>query len=95
MTDTVFEHDTLVRRAGPNNASGRLLYIHGLGESGLCFEHIITHENLADWRHVVPDLPGYGRSRSQNGPFSLDAHAEWLMSWVTHEPLILVGEDAV
>jgi len=93
MTDTVFEHGTLVRRAGSNDAPGRMLYIHGLGESGLCFEHVIAHENLADWQHVVPDLAGYGRSQPSSDALSLGEHAEWLMSWVTCIPLVLVGHS--
>lgn len=93
MGDTVFEHGTLVRRAGSNNSSGLLLYIHGLGESGLCFERIIGHEHLADWRHVVPDLAGYGRSQPGCNPLSLGGHAERLMSWATADPLVLVGHS--
>ena len=40
-----------------------LLWIHGLGESSLCFESVIRQSALKAYTHWLVDLPGYGRSR--------------------------------
>ena len=45
-----------------------VLWIHGLGESGLCFERLLARPDLADWQHVVADLPGYGRTAWPTAP---------------------------
>jgi pimeloyl-ACP methyl ester carboxylesterase len=39
-----------------------ILWIHGLGESSLCFEEIVAQSSLNDFQHWLLDLPGYGRS---------------------------------
>ena len=39
-----------------------LLWIHGLGESSLCFESVLTQPALQAYRHWLLDLPGYGRA---------------------------------
>ena len=48
-----------VRTRGRGRA---IVYIHGLGESGLCFDELAAEPTLAGFRHVIVDLPGYGRS---------------------------------
>ena len=40
-----------------------LLWVHGLGESSLCFEAVIEQPALKAYSHWLLDLPGYGRSR--------------------------------
>jgi len=70
-----------VREVGPT-ASPALLWVHGLGESGLCFEAIARHPALGAWRHLVPDLPGYGRSAWPPEPLPLDAQADALAAWL-------------
>jgi pimeloyl-ACP methyl ester carboxylesterase len=39
-----------------------VVLVHGLGESGLCFERLLGRPELGNHRLLVPDLPGYGRS---------------------------------
>jgi pimeloyl-ACP methyl ester carboxylesterase len=56
-----FEHGMVVRDFGAGD-HGTPLWIHGLGESGLCFERVLARPELEAFRHLVPDLPGYGRS---------------------------------
>jgi alpha-beta hydrolase superfamily lysophospholipase len=51
-----------VRFYESENPAGSILYIHGLGESGLCFEQLISDKRLREWTHIVHDLPGYGKS---------------------------------
>lgn len=75
---------------------GTLFYVHGLGESGLCFEEIMTAERLRFWNHIVPDLPGYGRSKWPESPISLPRFAQMVAEWLSTEevrPRILVGHS--
>ncbi len=75
------DHGMLVRTRGA--ASGRtIVYLHGLGESGLCFERLTRHPALAGFRHVVPDLPGYGRSAWPARAMGLDEVADHVAGWL-------------
>lgn len=47
----------MVRRLG---AGPQVMWIHGLGESSLCFREVVGR--LTDYHHWLCDLPGYGRS---------------------------------
>jgi len=91
------QHDMFVREVaaarpavgatGPGGdqraSSQTLLYIHGLGESGLCFEHLLPRPELAACRQLLPDLPGYGRSVWCEGePLSLAEQADHLATWL-------------
>lgn len=74
--------------------SGRpILWIHGLGESGLCFETIVGHGDLQGFRHLLPDLPGYGRSPWPQVPWTFPEAADLLASWLEarQEPPVLVA----
>jgi len=44
-----------------------VLFIHGLGESGLCFKEAFESAHVKEYGLVVPDLPGYGRSSTAAG----------------------------
>lgn len=48
-----------------------VLWVHGLGESGLCFEEVVQRPELGGFEHWLVDLPGYGRSAWQP-PCSLE-----------------------
>jgi pimeloyl-ACP methyl ester carboxylesterase len=76
-----FEHGMVVRVAG-DGGRGALLWIHGLGESGLCFEEVVGRPELEGFLHLIPDLPGYGRSPWPEEPQSLGATARHLASWL-------------
>ena len=79
------ENGMFVREWAPKNPEGAVLFIHGLGESGLCFEHLLMRSELADHRLLVPDLPGYGRSPwTEDDALSLDEQADHLASWLQH-----------
>jgi len=39
-----------------------LLFIHGLGESGLCFKEAFESPDMRNFTLIVPDMLGYGRS---------------------------------
>lgn len=78
-------------------ADGTVLWIHGLGESGLSLERVVSHPALRAWSHLVPDLLGYGKSLWPPEPPSLDDHAahleEWLMLLEDVGPLVVVGHS--
>lgn len=87
-----------LRRLRPENGTpiATLLYVHGLGESGLTLERLISDPQLADYDHVVPDLPGYGRSAWPDEPCNLHAHAQalWDLIHVLDLPrVVLVGHS--
>jgi len=86
----------LPARSGGRSATGTLLFIHGLGESGLCFEHLLEHSALSDWNMLMPDLPGYGCSPWLIEPLSLVAQADHLASWLRKTgcgPVVVVGHS--
>ncbi len=71
-----------VREAGAAPSPPPVLFIHGLGESGLCFEHLLEHQGLMDWRLLSPDLPGFGRSPWPVEPLTLADQADHLAAWL-------------
>jgi pimeloyl-ACP methyl ester carboxylesterase len=83
-----------VRRYGPADAPP-IVYLHGLGEAGTCFERVIAEPALARFAHVVPDLPGYGRSPWPASPASIDATADHLAAWLAtfSAPPAVVGHS--
>jgi len=95
-----FEHGMYVRDHPVPGSRGTLLYIHGLGESGLCFEHLLTHPGLTGWRQLIPDLPGYGRSLRLEEPLTLPGHADHLAAWLRENesvrdapPVVVIGHS--
>jgi pimeloyl-ACP methyl ester carboxylesterase len=94
------EHGMIVRRAG---SGPEIVWIHGLGEWSVSFEPMVRHPAFAGFTHVLPDLPGYGRSpwpvdaadfATAPAEGSLDRLARHLASWLeTRPPAILVGHS--
>ncbi len=96
MITTRFEHGMMVRMIEPPDHQASILYIHGLGESGLCFERLIQHPTLNGYRHIVPDLPGYGRSPWSDHAISLAEYAHLLTGWIQQSgfhPDVLIGHS--
>ncbi len=90
------EQGMFLRSLGEEQLPGPVLWIHGLGESGLCFERVLCHPDLAGWRHLVPDLPGYGRSAWPREPITLPDQASRLAGWLAardEPPAVLVGHS--
>lgn len=92
-----FEKGLSVRRWAGAESRGTMLWIHGLGESGRCFEHLPRAPRLARWQHAVPDLLGYGKSPWPESPLSLADHAQYLRAWIERSglpgPLVLIGHS--
>jgi len=89
--------EMFVREVCPSEPDRTLLFIHGLGESGLCFEHLLRAPQLARHRLLVPDMPGYGRSPWTRGePPALAEHADRLAAWLQEQeavPAVVVGHS--
>jgi pimeloyl-ACP methyl ester carboxylesterase len=73
------EHGMVVRRHGDGPP---IVYLHGLGEAGLCFAPLISRPELSGRTHVIPDLPGYGRSAWPARVPTLDELADTLSAWL-------------
>lgn len=90
------ERDMFVRaRSGPSG-SPPLVFVHGLGESGLCFERLLADPLLADWRLLAPDLSGYGRSAWRDQELSLPQQADRISDWLAardEEKAVVVGHS--
>jgi pimeloyl-ACP methyl ester carboxylesterase len=71
----------VVQRWG-DAARPELVWVHGLGESSVSFEPIARHAALAQFRHTLVDLPGYGRSPWPDEAEGLVAVADRLASWL-------------
>jgi len=73
---------------------GVLVYLHGLADHGLGFEAIALHPRLVPYRHVLPDLPGHGRSLPAPRPTPLSAVADHFARFIGgrfDERVTLVG----
>ncbi len=97
---TRIEHSVLeglhLRRSGRVDGRGPVLWIHGLGESGLGLEEMLTRVELADWDHLQIDLPGYGKTPHPPSPVTLEAHAEVLvqaLDRITSAPFVVIGHS--
>jgi pimeloyl-ACP methyl ester carboxylesterase len=72
-----------------------LVWVHGLGESGRCFDAIAAHPHLWPYRHVLVDLPGYGRSPWPPSSRGLEDGADELAAWLgaRDDNAVLVGHS--
>ena len=89
------EQGMFVRESGPAGSTP-VVWIHGLGESGLCFDGILDHPELRYRRHLVPDLPGYGRTPPSETSWSFTGVADHLIRWLAargEPPVDLVGHS--
>jgi len=69
-----------VRQSAIGEGAPAVLFIHGLGESGLCFREAFEMPSMAGFNLIVPDLPGYGRSRfMKQRELSMASHVECLL----------------
>jgi len=86
------EHGMIVRRFG---SGPELVWIHGLGEWSVSFDPVAHHPALATFTHVLPDLPGYGRSpRADASSGTLEQTADHLAAWLRERPpAVLLGHS--
>lgn len=96
ITTHCHEHGMFVRDCEPVGRRGTVVCIHGLGESGLCFEHLVRYPGLREWRLLIPDLPGYGRSPWRPEPLGLADQADHLAEWLRERGerrIVVVGHS--
>lgn len=79
-------HDMVVRRIG---SGPELVWIHGLGEQSSSFDAICAR--LPGFTHVLPDLPGYGRSAPIDE--SLEATADRLVRFIGDRAPLVAGHS--
>jgi len=83
-------HPMMVRRFG---TGPELVWLHGLGEQSRSLDAIAAHPELARYAHVLPDLPGYGRSPWPDQPDDLERLAERLAAWIGDRRPTLIGHS--
>lgn len=84
-----FRHNKI----NPNRES--LLFIHGLGDSGLSYIEVFDDDRFDQYNIVVPDLIGYGRSSSSKD-YSFSSHIERIQHLINKTMLtniILIGHS--
>ncbi len=90
------ERGLFLRRLSAEEPLGTVVYIHGLGESALCFERLMADQRLGRWSHLAVDLAGYGKSTWAAEPLSLEQHAAGLaevLDTVADEPAVILGHS--
>jgi pimeloyl-ACP methyl ester carboxylesterase len=80
----------MVRRFGEGP---EIVWIHGLGEQSASFDPIAAHPAFAGFSHVLPDLPGYGRSPWPEQPEGLEQLADRLAAWIGDRRPVLIGHS--
>jgi pimeloyl-ACP methyl ester carboxylesterase len=96
MIERSFEDGMYIRLVQGTQRGRTITYVHGLGESGLCFEKLISDPRLAAWTHLVPDLPGYGKSDWPPRPMPLHEQAAMLASIIAARhmaPAVVLGHS--
>ncbi len=101
MIDEYFEIDKKTmycRHNGINPGRTSLLFVHGLGDSGLSFEDPFEDNRFDGFNLVVPDLIGYGRSSGSGDPgdYSYDSQLQRLWALINElelKELIVVGHS--
>lgn len=97
-----FIHGLFVREQRPavvedaQGARDTIVYLHGLGESGLCFERLMADRRLGAWRQLAVDLPGYGKSPWPGQPLDFAATVRRLTDWMARlelPPAVVVGHS--
>jgi pimeloyl-ACP methyl ester carboxylesterase len=89
-------HNNIFFRRAGFGRNQDIFYIHGLGESGLCFEKIISSPLLSEYNHFVMDLPGYGRSPAWNTVLRLSEYADLVHDWIhqfIQRPVVMIGHS--
>lgn len=89
------EHGMFVRARPGEAGAPVVVWLHGLGESGRCFEAIARHPALDATFALIPDLPGYGRSAWPSAPTSLEDTADVVAEWLRDRRLrpVIVGHS--
>ena len=100
MVETIFKDGSEFNYIRHNEISTdrmTLLFIHGLGESGQCFQEVFEDGRFDNCNIIVPDLIGYGKSsESVNEDYGFDTHIEKLWKIIEYFKvldLIVIGHS--
>ncbi|MBS1261050.1 MAG: hypothetical protein MAG453_00371 [Calditrichaeota bacterium] len=89
--------DLFVRARQGEFDAPAVLFIHGLGDCSLAFAPFFAESSLERFTLLAPDLPGYGRTRVENGAGGgLDghvAHLKALLAETVAGKLVVVGHS--
>ena len=88
--ERALDQPLLVRRVG---SGPEVVWLHGLGDWSVGFDAVAAHPALAGFTHVLPDLPGYGRSPWPEHPEGLEALAGRLAAWLGDRRPALLGHS--
>jgi len=89
------DNTIFVRHNDFESSRHTVLFIHGLGESGLCFEEVFSTDWISNFNIIIPDLPGYGRSSIANS-YSFDSQVDVLNKLLNHyqvKKCIVIGHS--
>lgn len=74
-----------------------LFFIHGLGESSLCFKEVFESNGFDEFNIVIPDMIGYGKSSSSHsGDYSFKTQTQslWeIMGRLELKKITLIGHS--
>ncbi len=100
MIETTFKEGNELSYIRHNEISpGRmtLLFLHGLGDCGLCFQEVFEDRRFDNCNIIVPDLIGYGKSsESAVGDYRIEAHIKklWkILEDMEIHDLIVIGHS--
>ncbi len=86
-----------IRHTDPAPGKPAILFVHGLGDSGLCYQEVFSHSMFHSCHLVAPDLMGYGQSSaSSTKDYSFATQIKHLWHVVNHfslQEFILVGHS--
>lgn len=86
------------RHNGIRSGRKTLLFVHGMGDSGLSFKDVFKDRRFADLNLIVPDLIGYGRSSAteKKERYRYSYHVDRLWKLVDDrglDEIILIGHS--
>ncbi len=100
MKETIFKDGSefnYIRHNEIMPGRSTLLFLHGLGESGQCFQEVFEDGRFNNCNIIVPDLIGYGKSsESENGDYGFETNIEKLWKIIEYfkiHDLIVIGHS--
>ncbi len=100
MKEMIFEEGSEFNYIRHNEISpGRitLLFVHGLGDCGLCFQEVFEDRRFDKCNIIVPDLIGYGKSsESANGDYGFKSHTKKLWKIIEdtiNNDIVVIGHS--
>ncbi len=86
-----------VRHNGISAGRTTLLFLHGLGDSGLCFQEVFDDKMFDRFNIIIPDMTGYGKSSvSTDGDYSFKTYISRIWKIVEDtkiNELIVIGHS--